>query len=479
MRLFYFRTMLSDYLKETILNNLRFHPTEDQMQVITSLSKFTTAVVRNKTLVVKGYAGTGKTYLISAYVRALKALESDFVLLAPTGRAAKVLSRYCEHPAYTIHRHIYRQQGTSDFDAFQLGYNKLKNTIFIIDEASMISNSYQEGSFGSGYLMTDLMQYVFSGEGCGLILLGDTAQLPPIGTSLSPALDTAELDTLGLYTRFYEMTEVVRQSQESGILYNATMLRQHIADSSLASTFPKLATHYPDVIPLSGGDLLETINETYGDIGEEETIIVTRSNKRATEFNMGIRNAVLYREDRIAVGDLLMVVKNNYFWAKQEKEIEFIANGDVAEVSRIYGYQSMYGYDFADVTLRFPDNKNLEIDTKIMLDVLTTETPSLSYNEYQKLYTLVTVDFPEWKTKANQRKRMRENPFFNALQVKFAYAVTCHKAQGGQWHTVFIDQGYITQDHLNVELWRWMYTAFTRATDKLYLLNFVKEFYQD
>ena len=476
---FYFRKMLSDYIKETILNNLRFQPTQDQMQVVNSLSKFTTADVRNKTLVIKGYAGTGKTYLISSYVQALKELESDFVLLAPTGRAAKVLSRYCKHAAYTIHRHIYRQKGSSDFDAFQLGYNKLKNTIFIVDEASMISNAYQEGSFGSGYLMTDLMEYVFSGEGCGLILLGDTAQLPPVGTNLSPALDTSELDLLGLYTRMYEMTEVVRQSNESGILYNATMLRQHIANSSLASTFPKLATKYPDVIRLSGGDLLETINEAYTEVGEEEAIIVTRSNKRATEFNMGIRNSVLYREDRIAVGDLLMVVKNNYFWAKQEKDIEFIANGDVAEVVRIHGYQSLYGYDFADVTLRLPDNKNLEIDTKIMLDVLSSETPSLSYSEYQKFYTLVTIDFPEWKTKATQRKMMRENPFFNALQVKFAYAVTCHKAQGGQWHTVFIDQGYITQDHLNVELWRWMYTAFTRATDKLYLLNFVKEFYDD
>lgn len=471
--------MLSDYIKDTILDNLKFSPTQDQMVVIDSLSRFTSAEVQNKTLVVKGYAGTGKTYLISSYVNALKALEKDFVLLAPTGRAAKVLSRYCKHAAYTIHRHIYRQKGSSDFDAFQLGYNKLKNTIFIIDEASMISNSYQEGSFGSGYLMTDLMQYVFSGQGCGLILLGDTAQLPPVGTSLSPALDVHELDALGLYTRFYEMTEVVRQKNESGILYNATMLRQHIANASLATTFPKLATRFPDVIRLSGGDLLETINEAYSDVGEEEAIIVTRSNKRATEFNMGVRNTVLYREDRICVGDLLMVVKNNYFWAKNEKEIEFIANGDVAEVVRIHDYQTLYGYDFADVTLRFPDNLNMEIDTKIMLDILSSETPSMSYNEYQKFYTLVTIDFPEWRTKAIQRKMMRENPFFNALQVKFAYAVTCHKAQGGQWHTVFIDQGYLTEEHLNAELWRWMYTAFTRATDKLYLLNFVKEFYSD
>ncbi len=469
--------MLSDYIKDTILNQIEFTPTADQMQVINSLSKFTTAAVDNKTLVIKGYAGTGKTYLISAYVKAMKAMEVDFVLLAPTGRAAKVLSRYCQHPAYTIHRQIYRQKSGSDFEEFGLGYNKRKNTIFIVDEASMISNSFQEGSFGSGYLLYDMVEYIFSGDGCGLILLGDTAQLPPVGTSLSPALDVNELDTIGLYSRFYEMTEVVRQSNDSGVLFNATKLRQHIASESLALTFPKLATQYPDVVRLSGEYLLETINEAYGEAGEEETIIVTRSNKRATEFNMGIRNQVLYREERIAVGDLLMVVKNNYFWAKEEKDIEFIANGDVTEVVRIHGYEHIYGYDFADVTLRFPDNKNVELDTKIMLDVLTSESPSLNYQDYHKFYNEVILDFPEWTTKAKQRKMMRENSHFNALQVKFAYAVTCHKAQGGQWHTVIIDQGYITQDHLNVELWRWMYTAFTRATNKLYLLNFVKDFY--
>ena len=469
--------MLSDYIKETILHHLKFEPTQDQMQVISSLSKFTTAVVHHKTLIIKGYAGTGKTYMMSAYVKAMEQIGVEFVLLAPTGRAAKVLSRYCNAPAYTIHRHIYRQQGNSDFDAFGLGYNKLKNTVFIVDEASMIANVQQEGGFGSGRLLNDLVQFVFSGEGCGLVLLGDMAQLPPVGTSLSPALDPGELEAMGLYTRFYEMTEVVRQSSDSGILYNATKLRQHIASEDLAYTFPQLNTRFPDIIPLSGEDLLDTINQAYGEVGEEETIIVTRSNKRATEFNMGIRNAVLFREDRIAVGDLLMVVKNNYFWAKDEKAIEFIANGDVVEVMRIHGYQSEYGYDFADVTLRFPDKDQIEIDTKIMLDVLTRETPSLTYQEYEKFYTSIVVDYPEWGTRAVQKKNMREHPFFNALQVKFAYAVTCHKAQGGQWHTVIIDQGYITEDHLNVELWRWMYTAFTRATDKLYLLNFVKQFY--
>ncbi len=470
--------MLSDYIKRLILDGLQFTPTQDQMCVVESLSKFTMAEVNNKTLVIKGYAGTGKTYLISSYVKALQSLENKFVLLAPTGRAAKVLSRYCKHPAYTIHRHIYRQEGNNDFDAFRLAYNKQKDTVFVVDEASMISNSYQESDFGSGYLMTDLVEYVFSGENCGLILLGDTAQLPPVGTLLSPALSISELKAMGLYVRSYEMTEVVRQSNESGILLNATKLREHIAGENLASTFPRLASHYPDLIPLTGSDLLETINEAYDDVGEEGTIIVTRSNKRAVEFNLGIRNAVLYREERIGVGDLLMVVKNNYLWAKGEKEVEFIANGDVAEVMRIHAYQSRYGYDFADVTLRFPDNDGVELEVKIMLDVLTKETPSLSYNEYQKLYQLIIIDHPEWETKARQRRMMRENPFFNALQVKFAYAVTCHKAQGGQWHTVIVDQGYITQEHLNVELWRWMYTAFTRATDKLYLLNFVSDFYE-
>lgn len=470
--------MLSDYIKDTILRNIQFVPTQDQMQVINSLSKFTTAEVANKTLIVKGYAGTGKTFLISSYVKALKALDYNFVLLAPTGRAAKVLSSYCQQPAFTIHRHIYRQKGGSDFDGFQLGYNKNKGTIYIVDEASMISNSRQEGGFGTGYLLNDMLDFVFRGERSGLILLGDTAQLPPVGTSLSPALDANELDIMGLYSRIYEMTEVVRQSDDSGILYNATMLRNHISNENLASTFPHFDTNFPDIIRLEGGDLLESINDAYGSAGEDETIIVTRSNKRACEFNLGIRNSILYREDRICTGDLIMVVKNNYFWAKDEKDLEFIANGDVAEVIRINGYQTMYGYDFADVTLSFPDNKDLELDAKIMLDVLTSESPSLNYDQYQKLYTEIVVDYPEWGTKPIQRKKMREHPFFNALQVKFAYAVTCHKAQGGQWDTVFIDQGYITEDHLNVELWRWMYTAFTRATNKLYLVNFVKEFYQ-
>lgn len=469
--------MLSDYIKDTILSHLHFTPTRDQMVVVNSLSKFTNANVPFKTLVIKGYAGTGKTYLIASYVKALKSLDVDFVLLAPTGRAAKVLSRYCGHPAYTIHRHIYRQQGQTDFEAFQLGYNKSKNTIFIVDEASMVSNTRQEGSFGSGRLLDDLAQFVFSSQGAGLILLGDVAQLPPVGTTLSPALDPLELDAMDLYTRVYEMTEVVRQSESSGILFNATLLRQYLASEELASTFPKLNTNFPDIIPLSGEDLLEVINESYDQVGVEDAIIVTRSNKRAVEFNLGIRNSVLYREEQLAVGDLLMVVKNNYFWAKEEKEMEFIANGDVAEVSRILGYQEEYGYHFADVTLRFPDNKSVEIETKIMLDVLTKETPSLPYAELEKLYNIILLDHPDWRNRTERKRNMREEPFYNALQVKFAYAVTCHKAQGGQWNTVIVDQGYLTQEHLNPELWRWMYTAFTRATDKLYLLNFVKDFY--
>ena len=470
--------MLSDYIQQTILDQLRFTPTQDQSLVVNSLSRFTTAAVPYKTLVIKGYAGTGKTYLIAAYVNALKAFESNFVLLAPTGRAAKVLSKYCNYPAYTIHRHIYRQQGSSDFDAFHLGYNKHKNTIFIVDEASMVSNTRQEGSFGTGYLLQDLMQYVFSAEGCGLILLGDVAQLPPVGAEISPALDPIELDTMGLYTRFYEMTEVVRQTEDSGILFNATLLRQYLASEELAYSFPKLNTQFPDIIPLSGEDLIEVINASYDNVGIEETLIITRSNKRAVEFNRGIRQMVLYREELLSAGDLLMIVRNNYFWARDLKDMEFIANGDVAEVLRISNYQELYGYQFADVTLRFPDNNNVEIETKLLLDVLTMDTPSLSYADLEKLYNLILLDYPEWRNKAERKRNMREHPFFNALQVKYAYAVTCHKAQGGQWDTVIVDQGYLTQEHLKPELWRWMYTAFTRATDKLYLLNFVKDFYE-
>ncbi len=472
--------MLKKHISDLITRKLGYDPTESQKEMILKLADFITSEATNPTFLLKGYAGTGKTSAISALVNVLEEMKIRTVLLAPTGRAAKVLARYSGQTAGTIHKRIYRQQATTDgFSRFSLDRNMSRNTIFIVDESSMISNLPQDQNvFGSGYLLSDLIEYVFSCENCRLIIVGDTAQLPPVGIALSPALEPQELNLFDLGITACELTNVVRQSGNSGILQNATKLRELIAQEESGGYWPIDTENCPDVIRLSGEDLIEEISGCYDRYGTEETIIITRSNKRANRFNEGIRRTVLYREDQIANGDLLMVVKNNYFWSKQTEEMDFIANGDIAEIVRIKKYEERYGFHFANVTLRFIDYKDIEIDCKIFLDTLSVEAPSLTADDNRRLFETISEDYPEIRNKRDRWKKILENEFFNALQVKFAYAITCHKAQGGQWKAVFVDHGYLTEEMIDRECLRWFYTAFTRPTERLYLVNFNKEFFE-
>jgi exodeoxyribonuclease-5 len=401
-------------------------------------------------------------------------------LLAPTGRAAKVLSKHTNKTAFTIHKKIYRQKSTSDgFGRFVLDKNLHKNTIFIVDEASMISNSSSPNSlFGSGHLLNDLIEYVYTGKNCRLIVTGDTAQLPPIGLDISPALMENELDYYGFDVISSELTDVVRQEKESGILFNATKIRNLIEENKTSGYWSINTDQFDDTRRVGGEELIEEISSCYDKYGIEETMIVTRSNKRANKFNEGIRRAVLYKEDEISVGDMLMIVKNNYYWAEEVEELDFIANGDIAEIIRIKKYETLYGFRYANVTIRFIDYKDIEIDCKIFLDTLMLNTPSFSNDESRKLFESVSEDYLDIKNKKKRWEKIRENEYFNALQVKFAYAVTCHKAQGGQWKTVFLDHGYLVEEMIDREYLRWMYTAFTRPTENIALVNFNKEFFE-
>ncbi len=438
---------------------------------------FLMSPLQDAAFILKGYAGTGKTSLVGALVKTLGELNRKFVLLAPTGRAAKVFSRYAGHSAYTIHRKIYRQKTFSnETDNFVMGDNLLKNTLFIVDEASMVANEGLSGaSFGTGRLLDDLVQYVYSGSGCRLMLVGDTAQLPPVGEDESPALSVSVLEGYGLHVEECDLTQVVRQKTASGILYNATALRLKLGGGDCFSP-PVLRTRgFADVRALPGSELTEAIGECYDRAGMDETIIVCRSNKRANLYNRGIRNSILYREDELNAGDVLMVAKNNYFWGRGCKELDFIANGDVAVVRRVRRVREMYGLRFADVLLAFPDYQDLELEAKILLDTLHSDAPALTKGQSEALFNGVWEDYADIASKRERMKKLKEDPCYNALQVKYAYAVTCHKAQGGQWKRVFIDQGYLTDDMLSPDYCRWLYTAVTRATEMLYLVNWPKE----
>lgn len=479
---FYFRTMLKLHLYDRLISNLPFEPTSGQNNLAQALAKFVTESAEDDIFLLKGYAGTGKTSLIAAFVATLDEFKIKSMLLAPTGRAAKVLSSYSQRSAYTIHKKIYRQQSTTDVESrFSLDKNLHKDTIFLVDEASMLANNSSDGSlFGTGRLLDDLYRYVSMGNNCRLILIGDTAQLPPVGMSVSPALDVHELQVYGGNVEEVELTQVVRQDKASGILFNATAIRERIAQEYFfGGYFPIALQKFKDIERLSGGELIETISQCYDRLGEQGAIVVTRSNKRANKFNQGIRSTILYREEQITNGDLIMIVKNNYFWLADNEKVDFIANGDTAQIVRINRRENLYGFNFADVSLRFPDYDDLEVDCKILLDTLDIESASLDYNENQRLFYNIAEDYADIKSKKKRWEKIRENPYFNALQVKFSYAVTCHKAQGGQWNTVFVDQGYVTPEMIDVEFLRWLYTAFTRATSKLYLVNFNKEFFEE
>jgi exodeoxyribonuclease-5 len=469
-------------LRDTIIfnnlcKNLGNTPTEDQSE---ALKKIASYIVENKNDIIfllTGYAGTGKTSVISSIVRTLDLLRVKSVLLAPTGRAAKVLASFAGKQAFTIHKKIYRQKSMKEgIGRFVLDRNLQKNTFFIVDEASMISNSSNDMSiFGSGKLLEDLVEYVYSGTDCKLILVGDTAQLPPVGSALSPALDPDALKEFGFGLITTELKQVVRQSETSGILMNATQIRLQVSDRDLAK--PKLdCSNFMDIVRLSGEDLIDEISTAYGTCGLEGTIIVVNSNKQANRYNQGIRNRIFFREEEISPGDIVMVVKNNYSLADEEDPTRFIANGDIAEVKKIRKYEERYGFRFAEMELWFPDY-NQETESKVMLDVLQLDTPALPAERSSELFHSILADYIHLKTRKKQFDAVRENRYFNALQIKFAYAVTCHKAQGGQWERVFIDQGMFNRNEITIDYLRWFYTALTRATERVYLVNFADDFF--
>ena len=472
---------MKNFVAQLILQKLGHEPTGGQMEMIDKLALFISSPESDSLFLLKGYAGTGKTSTISALVKVLDELKIKFVLLAPTGRAAKVLSKQSGKTASTIHKKIYRQQAGADgLSRFSLDRNLSKNTVFVVDEASMISNLPQDHSvFGSGFLLSDLIEYMLGGFNCKLIVSGDTAQLPPVGLSMSPALEPAELSLFGLEIISLELRDVVRQTEDSGILKNATFIRNRIMEGSQSGFWQINMKGFEDIIRLEGDQLIDEISNCYSRTGMEETIVITRSNKRANLFNEGIRKTILYREDQIAKGDLLMVVKNNYHWSKQFEELDFIANGDITEIIRIHKYEERYGFHFANVVLRLIDYQDLEVDCKILLETLSVEAPALSSEDNKRLFEAISEDYEEIRNRRERWKKIREDPYFNALQVKYSYAVTCHKAQGGQWKAVFLDHGYLTSDMIDREFLRWLYTAFTRAEERLYLVNFHKDFFPE
>lgn len=467
--------MVKDFFRDSLREKLLFEPTDDQSQAIDGLSGFVCGDGDECIYVLCGFAGTGKTTLVSALVRTLASFGVRTVLMAPTGRAAKVLASYSGSPAHTIHRSIYRQQ--SGYGAsFSIANNLMKDTFFIVDEASMISqNAGEMSAFGSGRLLDDLVGYVFHGINCRLILVGDAGQLPPVGSMFSPALDAGELAGYGYGVAASSLSQVVRQSSGGGILGNATMLRQLLAQTAPGQrVVPRLSVSgAEDIVCITGAELLESLEHSYDAVGLGETLVVTRSNKYANVYNNGIRSRIFWREEQLTVGDVVMVVKNNYFYAKDLESIDFVANGDTAEVVRVGRHEELYGFHFINVDLRFADYDNLELSVKVIQESLQSDGPSLTQKEADTLYYNVCEDYAGM-SKSQVYKELRNNEYFNALQIKFAYAVTCHKSQGGQWAHVYIDNGYLTDEMLDREYLRWLYTALTRATRKVFLVNFNK-----
>ena len=479
--------MIVDELKYKILQQFGFPPTQEQANALDVFARFLTDRNPQVVMILRGSAGTGKTSLSGAIVRTLQSIRQKVMLLAPTGRAAKVFSLNSGTPAYTIHRRIYREKSFSGVDGqFNLNDNLFTDTLFMVDEASMVANMGLGGmSFGSGCLLDDLVHFVYQGRNDRLMLIGDKAQLPPVGEEESPALNAAMLQGYGLTVYECDLNEVLRQSEQSGILYNATMIRQMITHDDITQ-LPKIRfTGFSDIKPMPGAELIEALADSYHHVGLDDTIVVTRSNKRANIFNQGIRNMVLDREEELSQGDILMIVKNNYYWMEEERKKmkekdnqvpsndipAFLANGDRAKVLKVRRRIDLYGFRFATLLLQFPDYGNYELEATVLLDTLTSEAPALTHEQQEQLFHQIEEDYQDVPLKADRMKAIRQDQFYNALQVKFAYAVTCHKAQGGQWAHVYVDQGYMTDDMLTPDYIHWLYTAFTRATEMLYLVN--------
>ena len=461
-----------------LAHSFGFTPTEGQATVLRHLAAFLLSQKPNPTYILRGYAGTGKTTLVTTLVKTLPQIGMKYVLMAPTGRAAKVISAYTRQYATTIHKRIYQMMAFPD-GSIRVGraLNKSENTLFIIDEASMIG---EQREFGGASLLDDVMSYVFSGKNCRLLLIGDTAQLPPVGSSESPALDCDNLKSeFPVTIASYELTEVMRQALESGILYNATHLRELLSETRYEYDLPIFdLENFADTIRIEPELFEELLHEAFDSGKDTDTVIVCKSNKRANLFNQAIRSRILNIEGEIATGDRLMIVKNNYFWANGHQNIRFIANGDMAEIRKIAHYEEMYGFHFADVELSFvdyPDEPNLEV--KIILETLNSDGPSLTEEESKRLHHAIEEDYMDIPNRRERYKETRKNPWFNALQVKFAYALTCHKTQGGQWESVFIDSSFNLKDSLEQDDLRWLYTAVTRAQKHLYFVNFKDEFF--
>jgi len=467
--------MKSKKLQEKLRLHFPFQPTSEQDHIITDISEFVTTIGNRSLFMLKGYAGTGKTTLVSALVKSLPILGKRSVLMAPTGRAAKVLSKYSEKSASTIHRKIYWIRTNKSGNTFiKLKENTHTNTIFIVDEASMIPENSDKG-FGNRSLLEDLIKYVYDGSDCKLILIGDIAQLPPVHLEISPALNEERIElNYNKQAICKELTQVVRQKKDSLILENATKLREKIAENDYS--YPKLLTNI-DVIRINTGeDLQEALENAYNNEGINNTAILCRSNKRANQYNQQVRAKIRWQENEISAGDKLMVVRNNYYWLDDSSKAGFIANGDIVEVLKVKETIDRYGFRFAKASIQMVDYaEEKELDVILLLETLSSETPAITYEQYQKLYKEVSLDY---KGEKEINKKIKEDQFFNALQIKFAYAITCHKSQGGQWENVFVDHGYFTEDMLNKSYLRWLYTAITRSTKKLFLINFDKQFFK-
>lgn len=487
--------MMTDGVIQQIKTSLGMTLTTEQEYALAVFRQFMGAVNQQSVMILRGSAGTGKTTLASAIVRTLHRMRRKVVLLAPTGRAAKVFALNSGHEAFTIHRKIYRQRSVAIDDRFNLNNNMQQDTLFFVDEASMISNSgLGESIFGSGRLLDDLLQYVYNGRNCRLVLLGDKAQLPPVGEEESPALIGSYLSRYGLQVFECDMNEVLRQHTDSGILFNATRIRQLITHDELTQ-LPLIRFHgFADIQVVMGNELVEYLSNSYQRVGLDETMVIVRSNKRAIIYNQGIRGMILDREEELSRGDLLMVVKNHYLSSaeapveEEPKDKEgntreeprfgqigsFIANGDRAKVERVRNIRELYGFHFADVTLSFPDYDDYELQTVVNLDTLTAESPALTKEQQEQLYQRIMEDYGDLSQKKERMKALREDDYYNAVQVKYAYAVTCHKAQGGQWEHIYLDQGYMSDEMLTPDYIHWLYTAFTRAREKLFLVNWPK-----